>query len=346
MDNKSTTKRMIGAVVLVLVAALLLAWLLKGKNRSSEETIATNDTQKTEEVQPIVGFPNVQDPNQAQEKPALVAEAEQQAQQAQQVAQNTETATQAAAEQAQPAQAETVAQAPKSENTGFDVTPSKKGEMREITDIDGKNINAKAEEAATVAQNEAEVVTAAAAAAAQEAATAATKTKVATQQKEEPKQQEKPKAETVAQAPKARIVNETRVPEPTSVESEKRRQAREAARVAAIKAKAEKEEAARVAAAKDTSTEAVTAAAAGRAGYVIQVLATGSRGKANGVKQSIAVDGYPAFITSASVNGKSVYRVRIGTYTAKRDAVAVQAQMKARYSKNQFVQNSFVTNNK
>lgn len=35
MDNASTTKRMIGAVVLVLIASLLLAWLLKGENVST-----------------------------------------------------------------------------------------------------------------------------------------------------------------------------------------------------------------------------------------------------------------------------------------------------------------------
>ena len=32
-DSSSTTKRMIGVVILVLIAALLLAFLLKGKNR-------------------------------------------------------------------------------------------------------------------------------------------------------------------------------------------------------------------------------------------------------------------------------------------------------------------------
>ncbi|HPQ94533.1 MAG TPA: hypothetical protein PLN94_03025, partial [Thiolinea sp.] len=57
MDNKSTTKRMIGAVVLVLIAALLLAWLLKGKNRSvqEQELIA----QQTQTAEPILGFPGV-----------------------------------------------------------------------------------------------------------------------------------------------------------------------------------------------------------------------------------------------------------------------------------------------
>ena len=42
MDNKATTKRMIGAVVLVLVAALLLAWLLKGKNRDLQNANLNN----------------------------------------------------------------------------------------------------------------------------------------------------------------------------------------------------------------------------------------------------------------------------------------------------------------
>lgn len=33
MGNSETNKRMIGAVILVLVSAMLLAWLLKGKNQ-------------------------------------------------------------------------------------------------------------------------------------------------------------------------------------------------------------------------------------------------------------------------------------------------------------------------
>ena len=60
MDNKSTTKRMIGAVVLVLIAALLLAWLLKGKNQSvqeQQELIA----QQTQDATPILGFPGVKE---------------------------------------------------------------------------------------------------------------------------------------------------------------------------------------------------------------------------------------------------------------------------------------------
>ncbi len=56
MDNKATTKRMIGAVVLVLVAALLLAWLLKGKNRDGQQDMAMNQTSDTK---PILGFPGV-----------------------------------------------------------------------------------------------------------------------------------------------------------------------------------------------------------------------------------------------------------------------------------------------
>lgn len=56
MDNKATTKRMIGAVVLVLVAALLLAWLLKGKNRDLQNA----NLNQPAETKTILGFPKFQ----------------------------------------------------------------------------------------------------------------------------------------------------------------------------------------------------------------------------------------------------------------------------------------------
>ena len=68
MDNKATTKRMIGAVVLVLVAALLLAWLLKGKNRDGQQDMAMNQASETK---PILGFPGVGDEAQ---KPSIVGD--------------------------------------------------------------------------------------------------------------------------------------------------------------------------------------------------------------------------------------------------------------------------------
>jgi len=89
----------------------------------------------------------------------------------------------------------------------------------------------------------------------------------------------------------------------------------------------------------------VTAASANASVYVIQVLATSDKGKADEIKTTMSGEGYPVFVARAKVDGKTVYRVRVGTYPGKGDAAAVQARMKARYAQNQYVQNSFVTKN-
>ncbi|MFN3785571.1 MAG: hypothetical protein ACK4RS_01910, partial [Thiothrix sp.] len=80
MDNKATTKRMIGAVVLVLVAALLLAWLLKGKNRDSQQqSLALNQPTA---ASPILGLGDtVQKPQIINEDPNATLNAPQQPQQ-------------------------------------------------------------------------------------------------------------------------------------------------------------------------------------------------------------------------------------------------------------------------
>ncbi|TXH61372.1 MAG: SPOR domain-containing protein [Thiothrix sp.] len=96
---------------------------------------------------------------------------------------------------------------------------------------------------------------------------------------------------------------------------------------------------------KPTEKPVVTTADASASGYVIQVLATSDKAKADSIRTSMTSEGYPVFVTNAKVDGKTVYRVRVGTYPGKGDAAAVQARMKARYTQNQYVQNSFVTKN-
>lgn len=55
--NKNSSKRMIGAIVLVLVAALVLAWLLKDKNQRNPEKIETATNQdSSNSTKPILNF--------------------------------------------------------------------------------------------------------------------------------------------------------------------------------------------------------------------------------------------------------------------------------------------------
>jgi len=80
-------------------------------------------------------------------------------------------------------------------------------------------------------------------------------------------------------------------------------------------------------------------------GYSIQLMATGSESKAKAVKKQMVDEGYPAYVTSVIKNGKTLHRVRIGSYQDKAEAGSVQDRMKRRYTKNSSVQNSLVVAN-
>lgn len=444
MDNKSTTKRMIGAVVLVLIAALLLAWLLKGKNRTVEQKDLI--AEQAQDASPILGFPGVNKDGQAlvdgQQLDPAAQQAALQGGATQEYALGQVAGTGAATDAAAQQQAQNVlngqaadgstpigtadgsaaaaagagaagigaavtgavsgaveagkeavqglASQLKPDTTGFQVRDSN-GEVRQVV-ADGKvepgigsmgatDVAANGKQAAGAgadAANQAAAgagaeatkqAQAAAGAATQPAAGAATQQAAAAGTAAQAGEKAKPVPAVVAAnkdrpaiaggelklANNPRLVNERPVPPPAAqVAAASRQAAADRERQAAARVEAERA-AARAAAAKKDEDKAKTASAAGAgsaageaagsAGYVIQVLATSDKGKADGIKQTISVDGYPAFVTSAKVDGKTVYRVRVGTYPGKGDAAAVQARMKARYAQNQYVQNSFVTKN-
>jgi len=334
MDNKATTKRMIGAVVLVLVAALLLAWLLKGKNRDSQ----TMANQASPETQTILGFPNVTTDATGQ-KPMLVDG-------------NTGAAEQAANGQPQAGQAANTPDTAASGNsllpnlnmklpsipvntvantTGFNVRPAG-SEVREVVDTNGKVTQG----TGSLGTGDAKASAPAAAAPSSAAATTATKEPAAAAAKGQASAshasaQEKPVAEhehksasTAAQAEKKAfkpvLQGEHAVPKPESVENSKAKAAKEAA--------------------KDKT------APAGAGTYVIQVAALAEKAKAEALHKSLVADGHAAQVKEAKVDGKTVYRVQIGSYLKKEDALAVQAKMKARYPHNTYLQNSFITSTK
>jgi len=88
------------------------------------------------------------------------------------------------------------------------------------------------------------------------------------------------------------------------------------------------------------ATETVTKQA--KNGYAIQLLATSSMERANNLKNVMAGEGYPTYVTKTKQNGKTLYRVRIGQYKIKSEAVKVQTAMKRRYKKNTNVNRSAV----
>lgn len=104
--------------------------------------------------------------------------------------------------------------------------------------------------------------------------------------------------------------------------------------VASAEAEVEAPEAA-PAAAPTTNKEAAN-------GYAIQLLATSSQTRANDLKNVMAGEGYPTYVTRTTLNGKQLYRVRIGQYKTRAAAAAMQNSLKRRYKKNRSITNSAI----
>ncbi|MGB0846327.1 MAG: SPOR domain-containing protein [Thiolinea sp.] len=382
MDNKSTTKRMIGAVVLVLIAALLLAWLLKGKNKSVQEQQEIM-AQQTQDAAPILGFPGVNEGDEAANNGQVaqngeaaqdgsgsyvIGAADQATDNAQQQVQNALSAGGEAASAAGQAAADGANQLANAAGaaagsaagavqqagqevanaTGFKVRDDAEqrpivegGEVKAGTgSMGGSDVAAgdqqKADGAADTQTASTASGTSGAAATQSDSGAATQQTQTAAADNSAGSTDSAAAKPAKQQVANPKLVNEKPVPAPrTQAAADRAKAAAEKKRVAAESARAS------AAAADDTAG----AAQSGGDGYAIQVLAASSRSKAETVKKDIARDGYPAFVVRAKVNGKTVYRVRVGTYPAKGAARAVQTRMKARYSKNQYVQNSFVTRN-
>jgi cell division protein FtsN len=327
---------MIGAVVLVLVAALLLAWLLKGKNRDLQNA----NLNQPAETKTILGFPEVS--TDANGKPILVP-------------QDTTTANAGAAVEGtnpsqpqvlpiEPAPAATTAPA-----AGFAVRPTAPAptESRQVVDTDGQVKNG----LGNIGANETKSTT-----------TTTTRTTdltgADTQPLSLPKTESKTNASHVTESasgkdkattskttvspteekrsPRPVLVGEKAVPKDSELASGKSMSEIEKAAAEKSLALAKGEKAA-VSAAKNNDT----ASASGD--YSIQLMASADKAKAEEVRKAMAAEGYKVALVEAKVDGKAIYRVRVGDYPKKEDAVAAQAKMKERYTKNTYVQNSFVT---
>jgi len=365
MDNKATTKRMIGAVVLVLVAALLLAWLLKGKNRDGQQDMAMNQSAETK---PILGFPGVGGDEQ---KPTIVGDdpnaATQQTGAGIDVAQQNQNAA-GTAQQAGGANLipgidvklpETVPN-----TTGFEVRPGTGGEVRDLVDTDGKVKDGTGSMGTGNAKANTPETGSTAPVAAQPTAPAETKTSQVTT----PSASQKDKPATNTPAPEEKkasskvvLVNEKPVPRAVSEASAAQAAAKKAAEEKAAAAKEAAEKAAKLAAAKKAEAEKIAAAksvalasggaaagnAAGGAGsFTIQVLASADKAKADAAAGPLKADGYNVAVSTANVGGKTVYRVNVTGFADRAAAEAAQAKMKSRYKQNAAIQGSFVTSSK
>ncbi len=77
-------------------------------------------------------------------------------------------------------------------------------------------------------------------------------------------------------------------------------------------------------------------------GYGIQLMATREITQAKSLMNDFASDGYSAFVLEGQSKGRSIYKVRLGPYLHKPEAVAIQDKVIRRYPSNPYVKASLV----
>jgi septal ring-binding cell division protein DamX len=77
-------------------------------------------------------------------------------------------------------------------------------------------------------------------------------------------------------------------------------------------------------------------------GYGVQLMATKQLDQAKALMNDFARDGYSAFVLESNRKGRSIYKVRLGPYSHKPEAVAVQDKVIRRYPSNPYVKSSLV----
>ncbi len=77
-------------------------------------------------------------------------------------------------------------------------------------------------------------------------------------------------------------------------------------------------------------------------GYGIQLMATHQLDQAKTLMNDFARDGYSAFVLSSKAHGRAIYKVRLGPYSHKPEAVAIKDKVIRRYPNNPYVKTSLV----
>jgi septal ring-binding cell division protein DamX len=77
-------------------------------------------------------------------------------------------------------------------------------------------------------------------------------------------------------------------------------------------------------------------------GYGVQLMATRQLDQAKSLMNDFSSDGYSAFVLASQAKGHTYYKVRLGPYAHKPEAVAVQDKVIRRYPGNPYVKSSLV----
>ena len=86
----------------------------------------------------------------------------------------------------------------------------------------------------------------------------------------------------------------------------------------------------------------LSASSGGFSGYGVQLVATKQLDQAKGIMNDFARDGYSAFVVASQTDNRTLYKVRLGHYSHKPEAVAVQDKVVRRYPNSPYVKSSLV----
>lgn len=94
-----------------------------------------------------------------------------------------------------------------------------------------------------------------------------------------------------------------------------------------------------------TKASSLPKKSSGRNKYSVQLLATSNLSKAKSLSNTMKKEGYDAYVKTSKTNTGNLYRVRLGNFSAREEAVKTQATLKRRYLQNAQVQSSYVVQN-
>ena len=310
--NRTMVKRGIGAAALAIVAALLLGYLLKGKDQERQEVVDMT-LPGAQEVQQSLNIPTLG----ANDAVKSTADATKNAASGtgETVIASADALGNAANENIKTQKTAVNTYENKGDDLDFTIRPPK-GEKRQIVDNIGKS------------KQEIQTPT---------STTASTNNTSSAQQN----------TGSISRPTDGSVVASTSSSEPRKpvyrprLVGEKERKASygiesaESAEKSKRQAQAKKN--------KEAEKQAMLAAQAAKKGnYTIQLLATSSSSRANYLKKVMQKEGYSSFVSKTTKNSKVLFRVRIGDYNNRQIALTAQNKMKRRYQKNQYVTDSLV----
>jgi cell division septation protein DedD len=324
--NRTMVKRGIGAAVLAIIAALLLGYMLKGKDQERQEVVNMS-LPGASEVKQSLNIPTLKGNN----------------------AKNTTDDTGETVIAAAPGAADKVNQATKDLNVtevavntfknegddlDFTVRPPK-GERREIVDNIGKSKQQLAfssvgsGNSTTASQNNGDIAA---------STNATTRTGSNTSQSSSGSITRSSSQGTVVASSEERKSYRHRLVD------EQKRSASYGVVAAEKASRQERRERRQERKEKEKAAENKQKTEAKTGHFSIQLLATSSSSRAKNLKDVMHEEGYSSYIKKASKNGKVLFRVRIGNYSTRQVAVSAQRKMQRRYRRNQHVNESIIVN--